>query len=81
MKLRPRRPDPVGQRLFDIHMNIFELLPKLELITVDLLFYLREPVEDRLQLFFREQTVSSQHGRVGLAAGDVVAIEARVVID
>ena len=40
--------DPVGKRFFDIHMNIFELLQKLEFAVVDFFFYRRKPVDNCL---------------------------------
>ena len=81
MKPFSRFADGVGQALFDIHMNIFQLDGKFKFTLFNLLVDGFQPGYDRILICRRNNALPFQHRRVGNAAANIFRIHAAVKLD
>ena len=75
VQLRPRRADAGGERRLDVHVDVFQFGPELELSPANLLPDLPQAGLDLRALFLREQARRRQGRGVRDAAFDVVGVE------
>lgn len=85
---RPRRMQParrvadlLEQAPLDVHVDIFELRPPGERALLDLNLNGAEAFDDGVCLIVRDDTLPGQHSGMGDGAGDVLPVQAPVVVD
>ena len=72
MQLAAHVTDPLDNRLFDIHVHVFQLRPKLERAFLDLASDLPQFLDDLVRLILLDKSLGSQHLHVGHRADDIV---------
>ena len=76
-----RRADDLGEPAFDVHMDIFQRARERERPRLDFAFDLGETLGDRLGVVGFDDASGSEHGEMGLGAGDVLGAKLAVEVD
>ena len=81
MQTAARISNRIGQALFDIHMNIFELHAEFKCAALDLRENLTQPIIDCRALFLREDSNLCEHGCVCKRPRNILAVHPTVECD
>ena len=73
--------DRIGEALFDIHMNVFQLYRKVEFIPFDLSENILQPLDDSILICFGNNALPGQHRRMGNAAADILCIHTAIELN
>ena len=73
--------NPLGERLFDIHVNIFQLRPENETACLNVGLNGVKPLDYGFGFLGADQFLLRQHPGMGLGTHDVVAVEPGVILD
>jgi hypothetical protein len=81
MKFSTYIAEPIDQRLFDVHVDVFQLDAHLKATVVELSPYLLQCSLDLLLLVRRDEANRRQHPRMGDRALDVLTVKAVIEAD
>ena len=81
MQFSPDVAKFVGQRLFDVHVNVFKRRRKFELAALDSLFDRGQFAFDRFEFFAREEPDVGEHARVPDRAANILLVHSLVETD
>ena len=76
-----RRADDLGKAALDVHMDVFERARERKRARLDFAFDLGETLGDGLGVGGFDDALRSEHGEMGLGAGDVLGGELAVEVD